>query len=59
MLIGYAEPLTRSKLKALYPDHATYVQKVEESVRKLVAGRWLTPISAKRIQNEAAAANIP
>lgn len=56
---GYAVPFDSAKLKALYPTHADYVRKVEQSARALETAGWLTPTARAEIVAEAAAAAVP
>ena len=57
--MGWVEKLPAGQLQQLYPSHAAYVAKVEDSLKKLVAARLILPDDAKVLADEARAAPIP
>ena len=59
MFEGYKIPFEKSKLAGLYQNHEAYVKKVEESVRRLKAQRWLTPEDCTEIIKQAREAALP
>ena len=58
-MIGWAEPLSRTTLKNLYPSHRDYVAKVDKSTASLVGQHMLLPADAATLHAEAEKANIP
>jgi hypothetical protein len=58
-IAGHEIPFDATRLTNLYPDHQTYVRKVEESVSKLVRERWITAEDGKDLVEEAKQARIP
>ena len=58
-LWGYREPFSPTQLKSLYPTHSDYVSKIRNSVRNLVAARWLTSRDGDRVIAAASAARVP
>jgi hypothetical protein len=58
-IAGWERPFDEETLRALYRNHGTYVRQVGESIRALEAQRWLTDFDARRLQREAARADIP
>ncbi len=59
MFYGYKVSFEKSVLSDLYSDQADYVNRVEQSVRALQAGRWLTAEGGAEIIQEAAANSVP
>jgi hypothetical protein len=53
MFNGYQVKLPAAELRRLYPDRASYVQKVRARADQLVAERWLTPVDREAIVREA------
>jgi hypothetical protein len=58
-MIGSRIPLPAAILRTLYPTHADYVRKVDESVTALVSERWLLPADANVLRAEAQHAAVP
>jgi hypothetical protein len=58
LMIGHAIPFSGKRLRSLYPTHGDYVAKVEASVRRLLASRWLTAPDARQIVDEATARTL-
>ncbi len=58
-LVGPKTPFPAEKLKALYPDHATYVAKVSAAADAALAGRWISAEDAAAYKKAAEAAPIP
>jgi hypothetical protein len=56
---GFDIPFTPAALKALYPTHQDYVDKVGVDVRELVAQRWLTGYDGDWLLAAAQAAPVP
>lgn len=56
---GYKFPFDSERLRQLYGSHAGYVKSVQESVKTLVAQRWLTATDGDRIVQEAEDADVP
>jgi hypothetical protein len=59
MFYGYRINMPGAELRRLYPDHASYVQKVRARADQLVAERWLTPADRDSVVREAERAQIP
>jgi len=57
--MGYSVPFGKSMLQRLYPSHHAYVRKVDADVKRLVDGRWLTPLDASAIRRQAEQAAVP
>ena len=53
--VGFQEPFDTAKLRRLYGDEAGYVARVEASLRRLVAERFLLPEHAADLLDEAKA----
>lgn len=58
-LAGHEVPFGKEKLRALYPDHASYVAAVEQSVRRLVAERFVTEEDGRWLIEQAQSAEVP
>ena len=58
-IAGHEAPFTHEQLKSLYPDHAAYLSKVTENVRRLVESRFITPEDGEALIFEAAQLMIP
>ncbi|MDT8398211.1 MAG: alpha/beta hydrolase domain-containing protein [Pseudomonadales bacterium] len=56
---GYKIAFSREKLRALYPTHPDYVEKVARSAQALEAQGWLTAMDRAEIIVEAQAADVP
>jgi hypothetical protein len=54
-IAGYERPFDAAKLKSLYGTKANYVRKVRQSVRDLVAARYIDPADGREIVAEARA----
>lgn len=55
---GYKYSFSREQLRALYPSHADYVEKVTRSARALETQGWLTAADRAEIIAEAEAADV-
>ncbi len=58
-LFGSSQPFAPEVLRALYPDHATYVARYREAARAAVEGGVLLAEDADRLVERAAAAAVP
>lgn len=59
MFYGYQIQLSPEQLHRLYPDHASYVQKVRTTADQLVTERWLTPVDRDLVVHTAQQAPVP
>ena len=58
-LAGTSTPFTPERLRALYPDHAAYVERYNGAVDEGVARGFLLEEDARRLRERAAAAPVP
>jgi hypothetical protein len=58
-LAGTSTPFTPERLRALYPDHAAYVERYERAVDEGLAKGILLEEDAQRLRERAAAAPVP
>jgi hypothetical protein len=58
-VVGIEEPLSREALKALYRDHADYVERFSLRLDELIAARWLLAADASEMRSEAESASVP
>jgi hypothetical protein len=56
---GSRKPFTPSTLKALYPDHATYVSRFSAATDQAVSGRWISAEDGAAMKKAAEASPIP
>jgi hypothetical protein len=57
--LGYDVPFPPDQLRALYPTHQDYVDKVIASARQLTEARWLTDYDSAELIERARAAKVP
>jgi alpha/beta hydrolase family protein len=58
-IVGLRTPFSAETLRALYPDHATYVAKFSAATDRMVAQRWILPDDAEAMKKAAQAAKVP
>jgi hypothetical protein len=58
-LRGFTIPFSDETLAALYPDHATYVRRVDAATQSALRSGIVLPPDAREIRREAAAAPVP
>ena len=58
-IAGHEVPFDRERLRELYPSHDAYVDAVIESVRELVAGRFMVQEDGDVLIEEAMGADVP
>jgi hypothetical protein len=58
-LAGTSTPFSPERLHALYPDHATYVERYDRAVDEGLAKGFLLEEDAQRLRERAAAAPVP
>jgi hypothetical protein len=58
-LAGSSIPFTPERLRALYPDHAAYVERYNCAVDEGLAQGFLLEGDAQRLRAQAAAAPVP
>lgn len=58
-LAGTSTPFTPERLRALYPDHAAYVERYNRAVDEGLAKGFLLEEDAQRLRERAAAAPVP
>ncbi|MGK3201521.1 alpha/beta hydrolase domain-containing protein [Amycolatopsis sp. MEPSY49] len=59
LLLGTTTPLTAARIRALYPDHATYVAKFTAAADRALRGGYLLPADRDEAVARAQAAPIP
>ena len=58
VLYGHHAPFSESQLRALYPDHDSYVRRVEEVVNANLESGFILPYAAERTLREARMSDI-
>lgn len=59
VVMGSRTPFSVEMLKALYPDHATYIFKFSAATDRMLAERWILFEDAEAMKKAAQAAKVP
>jgi hypothetical protein len=59
VMLGHEIPFSSDKLERLYASRQDYLARVEASVERMLAGRWLEPEDARHIVEQARYARVP